>query len=297
MKPFLKWAGGKTLLLNIIKTELPTNINEYHRFVEPFVGGGAIFLDFLENDMFEEYVVNDVNSKLIGVYKTIKEKPEELIKGLNVIVDEYLKMEPLSLEREKMYYDIREKFNQKGNNELVTSIYFIFLNKTCFNGLYRENSKGYFNVPIWSYKNPKFFDSGLIRNISELLNKKKDNGEDKVILLNTSFEALDNYVDENTFVYFDPPYRPVTKGGFNSYHKSGFNDDKQKELCEFYQKLNDKNAKLMLSNSDPKNLDENDLFFDELYKGFNIQRVLAKRNINSNGADRGAITELLIKNY
>ena len=297
MKPFLKWAGGKTLLLNIIKTELPTNINEYHRFVEPFVGGGAIFLDFLENDMFEEYVVNDVNSKLIGVYKTIKEKPEELIKGLNVIVDEYLKMEPLSLEREKMYYDIREKFNQKGNNELVTSIYFIFLNKTCFNGLYRENSKGYFNVPIGSYKNPKFFDSGQIRNISELLNKKKDNGEDKVILLNTSFEALDNYVDENTFVYFDPPYRPVTKGGFNSYHKSGFNDDKQKELCEFYQKLNNKNAKLMLSNSDPKNLDENDLFFDELYKGFNIQRVLAKRNINSNGADRGAITELLIKNY
>lgn len=297
MKPFLKWAGGKTQLLDVIKEELPNDIDSCYRFVEPFVGAGAVFLEFLESDRFEEYIINDVNSKLIGIYRTIKERPEELINDLSVLVNHYLGLEVGSPEREEMYYDIRHRFNQDGNSELLTSVYFIFLNKTCFNGLYRENSKGHFNVPVGSYKNPSFFNPEQIREISRLLNKKKANGEDRVTLLNKSFESLTEYVNENTFVYFDPPYRPVTKGGFTSYNKSSFNDDSQKKLCEFYKTLNVKRAKLMLSNSDPKNLDENDLFFDELYEEFNIKRVSAKRSINSNGAARGAITELLIKNY
>lgn len=298
MKPFLKWAGGKTQLLDVIKEELPNDIDNCYRYVEPFVGAGAVFLEFLENDMFEEYIINDINSKLIGVYRTIKERPEELINDLSVLANHYLGLEFGSQERKEMYHDIRSKFNQDGNSELSTSVYFIFLNKTCFNGLYRENSKGHFNTAFGNYKNPGFFNPEQIREISRLLNKKKANGEDRVILLSKSFESLTEYIGENTFVYLDPPYRPISKGGFTSYNKSDFNDDSQKRLCEFYKTLNIKCAKLMLSNSDPKNLDENDLFFDELYEGFSIKRISAKRKINvSSVAGSGVITELLIKNY
>lgn len=298
MKPFLKWAGGKTQLLDVIKEELPNDIDSCYRFVEPFVGAGAVFLEFLENDMFEEYIINDINPKLMGVYRTIKEKPEELINDLSILANHYLELEFGSQERKEMYHDVRNKFNQDGNSELLTSVYFIFLNKTCFNGMYRENSKGCFNTAFGNYKNPSFFNPEQIREISRLLNKKKANGEDRVILLNKSFESLTEYVNENTFVYLDPPYRPISKGGFTSYNKSNFNDDSQRRVCEFYKTLNVKCAKLMLSNSDPKNLDENDLFFDELYEGFNIKRILAKRKINmSSIAGSGVVTELLIKNY
>jgi len=295
IKPFLKWAGGKTQLLDEIISRLPKDIRNIKRYVEPFVGAGSVFLYFLENEYFEEYIINDINSKLINLYKVIRDNLEELIGEITELKNKYLSLE--MEEREELFYFIRGKFNSLDCNKVQLAAYFIFLNKTCFNGLYRENLKGEFNVPFGKHKNPSFFDETLLLGISEFLNMKNNNGEYKVKILNKNFYELDKYIDNNTFVYCDPPYRPVTVGGFTSYNKSNFNDEAQILLRDFYKAMSDKGAKMMLSNSDPKNLDENDTFFDDLYSEFSIERVYAKRNINSIGSKRGKITELLITNY
>ncbi len=295
VKPFLKWAGGKSQLLHEIIQELPINIKQIKRYVEPFVGAGAVFIHFLENNYFEEYIINDINSKLINLYKVIRDRPDDLIEKLEKLKAQYLESD--SEEREQLFYKIRTNFNNEECDIIQSSAYFIFLNKTCFNGLYRENSKGEFNVPFGKYKNPSFFDELQLREISRLLNLKNENGEFKVKILNKSFDELEEYVDINTFVYCDPPYRPVTLGGFTSYNKSNFNDKEQILLRDFFETLHKKGAKVMLSNSDPKNLDEKDNFFDDLYSKFNIKRVYAKRAINSAGDKRGKITELLITSY
>lgn len=295
IKPFLKWAGGKSQLLNEIIQELPGDIKNLKRYVEPFVGAGAVFLCFLENDYFEEYIINDINSKLINLYTVVRDNPQDLIKEVKELKTKYLNGE--YEERESLFYEIRDKFNNPDCRGVKLAAYFIFLNKTCFNGLYRENSKGNFNVPFGKYNNPSFFDEAQIMEISRLLSLKNENDEFKVKILNKSFSELEEYIDYDTFVYCDPPYRPVTVGGFTSYNKSNFNDESQILLGDFYKVLDAKGAKIMLSNSDPKNLDEKDNFFDDLYSDFSIKRVYAKRNINSVGSGRGKITELLITNY
>ncbi|WP_291631052.1 DpnII family type II restriction endonuclease [Clostridium sp.] len=295
IKPFLKWAGGKSQLLDEIIQELPADIKKLKKYVEPFVGAGAVFICFLENNYFEEYIINDINSKLINLYTVIRDNPQELIKEMQELKTKYLNAE--YEEREKLFYEIREKFNNPDCRGIKLAAYFVFLNKTCFNGLYRENSKGDFNVPFGKYSNPSFFDETQIMGISRLLSLKNKNGEFKVKILNKSFSELEEYIDDNTFVYCDPPYRPVTVGGFTSYNKSNFNDEAQILLRDFYKGIDAKGAKIMLSNSDPKNLDEKDNFFDDLYSDFSIKRVYAKRNINSVGSGRGKITELLITNY
>lgn len=295
VKPFLKWAGGKSQLLNEIIQELPTDVKQMKRYVEPFVGAGAVFIHFLENNYFEEYIINDINSKLINLYKVIRDKPEDLIEEVQKLKTEYLEAE--LEEREKLFYKIRTDFNSIDSRSIQLAAYFVFLNKTCFNGLYRENSKGRFNVPFGKYKNPSFFNEAQLREISRLLNLRNESGEFKVKILNKSFDELEEYIDGDTFVYCDPPYRPVTTGGFTTYNKSNFNDEAQVLLRDFYKTLHKKGAKIMLSNSDPKNLDKNDNFFDDLYSKFNIKRVYAKRAINSVGTKRGKISELLITNY
>ncbi|NFE94329.1 DpnII family type II restriction endonuclease [Clostridium botulinum] len=295
IKPFLKWAGGKSQLLGEIIQELPADVKKLRKYVEPFIGAGAVFICFLENDYFEEYIINDINSKLINLYTVIRDKPEDLISEIQELKTKYLNLE--SEEREKLFYEIRANFNNSDCNSINLASYFIFLNKTCFNGLYRENSKGNFNVPFGKYSNPSFFDEEQLMEISRLLNLRNENGEFKVKILNKSFNELEEYIDADTFVYCDPPYRPVTVGGFTSYNKSNFNDEAQTLLRNFYKVIDAKGAKIMLSNSDPKNLDEKDSFFDDLYADFIIKRVYAKRNINSVGSGRGKITELLITNY
>ncbi len=297
MKPFLKWAGGKSQLLDVINSELPLDIKEKKIYIEPFVGAGALFFYFLENNMFEKYIINDINSKLINLYTVIRDNPNLFIKGLKELKDLYLSLDIESDKRSEMFYEIRDKFNSNDIGDIDLAVYFVFLNKTCFNGLYRENSKGEFNVPFGKYKNPSFFDEENILDISRALNKRNDKGEFVVTITNDYFSSVKKYLDKDTFMYLDPPYRPITLGGFNSYNKSGFNDEKQIELRDFYEEMSAKGAKLMLSNSDPKNLDINDNFFDELYSKFNIIRVKAGRSINSNGKSRGKISELLIKNY
>ena len=295
VKPFLKWAGGKTQLLDEIIKESPANIKQLKKYVEPFVGAGAVFFHFLKNDHFEEYVINDINSKLINLYKVIRDNPEDLIKEIEELKTKYLESE--IEEREKLFYAVREEFNNEEISNIKSASYFMFLNKTCFNGLYRENSRGKFNVPFGKYKNPSFFNEEQLKGISGLLNLKNESGEFKVKMLNKGFNELQEYIDSDTFVYCDPPYRPVTVGGFTAYNKSNFNDDSQILLRDFYRDIAAKGTNIMLSNSDPKNLDEQDNFFDDLYSDFNIKRVYAKRNINSVGSKRGKITELIITNY
>lgn len=300
MKPFIKWAGGKTELLPVLEEELPKEIREKKEidtYIEPFVGAGAVFIYLSSNYKFKKIIINDINYKLINVYESIKNNCEELIVDLEELRREYLEYEE-DEDKKEMYLRIRDEFNNWDSvNKTKQAANFIFINKTCFNGLYRENKSGGYNVPWGQHKNPSMFDEEQITNMSKILNSKDEEGNDKVIICCGEYKELEKYVDENTLVYMDPPYRPITKSGFTSYNKSGFNDDAQIELAKFYEELSDKGAKVMLSNSDPKNYQEDDEFFDDLYEKFKIQRVSVSRMINSKGSGRGKVKEILVTNY
>lgn len=292
VKPFVKWAGGKGQLIPVIKENLPIELeeNKIIRYVEPFVGGGALLFYLLGNYKFDEVIINDVNKDLINLYLVIKNEVEELIVELKKMSDEYLILN--DKDRKEYYYKIRKEFNETQQDTIKKSAYFIFLNRTCFNGLYRVNKKGKFNVPCGKYKNPLILDEKNLFNVSRILKNVK--------ILNDDFEIIGKYVDESTFVYLDPPYRPLnTTSSFTSYNELVFDDREQIRLAEFCHKLDRKGGKLMLSNSDPKNMDKDDDFFNKHYKKeiFNIHRVKARRNINSRAEKRGYISELLILNY
>ncbi len=289
VKPFVKWAGGKNQLLNEIRKKYPIKIDKY---CEPFVGGGAVLLDILTNYRPKEILVNDINSELINAYSQIQDNVEELIDMLSEMQNNFWTKN--DEERKAIYLIKRERFNnlktdEKVENSLEKAALFIFLNKTCFNGLYRVNRKGLFNVPIGSYKNPPICDAENFRFISGLLKNVQIKCGD--------YSECANFIDGNTFVYIDPPYRPLTvTASFTSYSEYGFDDEKQIELKEFIDKISAKGARFVASNSDPKNSDENDNFFDDLYSSYTIIRVSAKRMINSKATGRGNINELLICN-
>lgn len=223
----------------------------------------------------------------------IRDNVNELVDKLTILDKEYKEKDAIS--RKSYYYKKRDSFNELiANTSTQYSIekasLFIFLNKTCFNGLYRVNSKGLFNVPIGSYKNPLICDVENLTAVSEKLKNVKINNKNYL-------ESLD-FIDKNTFVYIDPPYRPLSRtSNFTAYTKLEFNDDSQIELSNFAKEIDKVGAKIMLSNSDPKNVDESDTFFDDIYKGFNIFRIEANRMINSKAKNRGKISELLITNY
>lgn len=298
-KPFLKWAGGKTQLLPEIQKRLPFELESgiIKRYIEPFIGGGAVFFNLSQFFNLEEIIISDINIELLIVYKTVKEDVDALIEQLNRLKKRFLSMS--DEEREKFYYEQRSEFNQNveefkfahyRSSWIKRTAQFIFLNHTCFNGLYRTNSKLLFNVPFGKYAQPGIFDENNLRAVSALLQR--------VEILQGDFEICEYLADDKTFIYFDPPYRPISKtSNFSTYHKSEFTDADQKRLAEFFRRLAAKGTRLMLSNSDPKNESPTDEFFDELYKGFRIERVKASRAINSNGAKRGRISELIITNY
>lgn len=300
MKPFIKWAGGKTELLPVLEEEFPQEIRESKEidtYIEPFVGAGAVFIYLSSNYKFNRIVINDINYKLINVYESIKNNCGELTDDLEKLKQEYLGYKE-DEDKKEMYLRIRDEFNDwKSVNKIKQAANFIFINKTCFNGLYRENKSGGYNVPWGQHKNPSIYDKEQLINMSKILNTKDEEGNDKVIICCGEYKDLKKYVDERTLIYMDPPYRPITKSGFTSYNKSGFNDDAQIELAKFYEKLSDKGAKVMLSNSDPKNYQEDDEFFDDLYKKFNVRRVSVSRMINSKGTGRGKVKEILVTNY
>lgn len=291
VKPFVKWAGGKGQLLSEIQKLYPAELGErITKYAEPFIGGGAVLFDILSKYDLEQVYISDINADLINTYKAIKENVEDLICELQKLQSDFI---PLDTEKRKLYYyDRREEFN---NVKLDDSInirkagLFIFMNKTCFNGLYRVNKKGGFNVPMGAYKNPCICDEKNLINVSELL--------ENVTIVCGDFKKSNDFIDDKTFVYFDPPYRPLTKtASFTSYTEFDFNDENQKELAEYALILKSKGAKVVLSNSDPKNTDEEDNFFDDIYSNFLITRVGANRMINSKSSARGKINELIITN-
>lgn len=290
-KPFLKWAGGKTQLLKDIYQYIDraSNIKKY---AEPFVGGGALLFNMLSKYNLEHVYISDINPALINVYKQVRENVDLLIEELSKIEQAFL---ALDTEKRKFFYlDKRKKFNETNLNDnaskLKSAALFIFLNKTCFNGLYRVNRRGEFNVPIGSYKNPQICDEGNLKAVSKLLQK--------VEIVCGDYRKSFKFIDKNTFVYFDPPYRPLSgTSNFTSYTANSFNDEHQKELAEYFSKIDAKKAKILLSNSDPKNNNPHDMFFDKLYSKYNISRVLASRIINCDGKSRGQLTELLISNF
>lgn len=298
-RPFLKWAGGKTQLLSQLGKYFPERLLEgkIKKYVEPFVGAGAVFFFLNFKFKFDSVILNDINEELILTYKVIQSSIDELIKVLSVLESSYLKAGDLS-EKEKIYYEQRDLFNQEkttldyknySENWLYHAARMIFLNKTCFNGLYRQNRKGGFNVPFGKRDNPTICDKVNLRAVNSALKN--------VTLVCGDFKELTNYIDDETFVYMDPPYRPLSStSSFTDYSKVPFNDDSQKELANWYRVLDSMGAALMLSNSDPKNADGNDNFFENLYEGFNINRIKASRAINSKGSGRGKINELLIIN-
>ena len=296
VRPFVKWVGGKSKLIPQMEQYYPKELKEkkIDVYIEPFVGGGAILIDILKKYNIKKIYAFDINKNLINCYNIIKDKVDSLVLELKKLEEEYLKLDDEN--RKEYYYDIRKKYNliniENEKEALEKTTYFIFLNKTCFNGLYRENRRGQFNVPIGKYKNPTICDEKNLIELSKLIKN--------VTFINGDYRESYKYIEENTFIYFDPPYRPINKtSSFTSYSKEDFNDENQKELGEYFRKINDNNSnvKLMLSNSNPKNNNEEDDFFEQIYNGFKINEIKANRMINSNKEKRGKISELLITNY
>jgi len=291
-KPFLKWAGGKTQLISSIESSLHPNIlKEKFTYLEPFVGSGAILFWMLNNfPNLEKAVINDINSDLINTYRTIAKSPRELISILKVLQTDYHALQDDEEEKKKYYYQNREFYNTRSTDSTTQAALFIFLNRTCFNGLYRVNSKNLFNVPMGSYKTPTICDEQNILAVSNVLQK--------VEILNGDYTETLKHASKNSFFYFDPPYKPLSEtSSFNSYAKDEFNDAEQIRLRDFCSELERLGHKWMLSNSDVKGKDVNDTFFDDIYSSFVISRVRARRNINANAEKRGELNELLITNY
>lgn len=291
LKPFVKWVGGKSQLVEQIEKMLPSDGEKtLIKYVEPMVGGGALFFSILSKYDFEELYISDINAELINAYQAVKNDVENLIAKLNEMQMLFLPIDENG--RKYFYYTVRERFNSTALTEETATdkaAQFIFLNKTCFNGLYRVNRKGQFNVPMGAYKNPTICDDENLRNIHEALQN--------VTIVCGDYSLSKSFIDKDTFVYLDPPYRPISEtSAFTAYNSDVFDDEEQIRLSKFIDEINLSGAKIVLSNSDPKNVNEDDNFFDDLYKNYKINRVEASRAINSKGDKRGKINELLICN-
>jgi DNA adenine methylase len=299
-KPFLKWAGGKTQLLEQLRVNYPPELGNGRitHYIEPFLGGGAVFLDVMQRSAVTKAHLFDINPELIVAYTALQRDPQGLIDRLTDYRRQYLEKDDTG--RTEFFYARRAHYNaQKATIDFAVfsgawverTADLIFLNKTCYNGLFRVNSSGNFNVPFGRYAKPEIFDADNIRAVSHLLQR--------ATIQCGRFETCRAVVDANTFVYFDPPYRPISAtSSFTSYAADRFDDNDQRRLAAFFAELHaSTGARLMLSNSDPKNNAPDDHFFDDLYAGFNVRRVAASRMINSVAGGRGKITELLVTNY
>jgi len=290
-KPFLKWAGGKTQLINDIEKSLPKDLTKSKfTYVEPFVGSGAILFWMLKNfPNLEKALINDINEDLINTYRTIAAKPKELISILEILQNEFHSLEGNEDDKKVYYYKKRELYNTRKEEQSGQAALFIFINRTCFNGLYRVNKNNLYNVPMGGYKKPTICDKDNILAVSKTLQK--------VEILCGDYEQTLEYASPKSLFYFDPPYKPLNEtSSFTSYSKDEFNDKDQIRLRDFCNKLDILNHTWMLSNSDVKGKDQNDNFFDDLYSNYLITRVDARRSINSNPEKRGSLKELLITN-
>ena len=288
-KPFLKWAGGKSWLIEHIEPLLPPYLSSNSfTYVEPFVGSGAMLFWFLDRfPKMEKAIINDLNGDLINVYRTIALQPEELISILDIMQKEYHFLEDDEDGKKIYYYDKRDKFNLRDCSNVDHAALFIFLNRTCFNGLYRVNKSNKYNVPMGRYKNPTICDRSNLLAVSEALKKVEIRCGD----------YADTLVESgNPIYYFDPPYKPISvSSSFGAYTKDGFGDGDQLRLKEFCDILDGKGYNWFLSNSDVRE-NGGDNFFDDMYSDYNILRVNAKRSINSNKDGRGLVSEIIINN-
>lgn len=279
-KPFVKWVGGKGKLVPELEKYFPKKFN---RYFEPFVGGGALFYEVIQKNNIVFSSINDINKKLIVTYKQIQQDPKKIISLLKNIENEYKK---LSLEEQKEYfYTIRKKYNKESLDNITIAVYLIFLNKTCFNGMYRENSKGEYNIPFGDQKNPTICDEKNILAVSKCLKNTEIN--------NLSFEEAVEKCKKGDYIYFDPPYYPINAtSSFTSYSKNSFGPREQEKLRNVFIKLARKGCFVMLSNS-------NTDFIKEIYKEYKdyFKYIYATRSINSNGNKRGKILEIVITNY
>jgi DNA adenine methylase len=294
-KPFIKWAGGKGQLLPEIQQMYSSYMGKiYTKYVEPFVGGGAVLFDVLNKFDIESVYISDLNRELILTYKAIQKSVHPLIARLQEL---QLLNELDAAGRKATYYEKRKRFNELKSQEKLSeeqsiecASLLIYLNKTCFNGLYRVNKKGEFNVPVGSYTNPTICDTDNLLAVSEKLQN--------VHISCASYEMSESVIDENTFVYIDPPYRIIgTQANFTSYTELPFDNDAQEALVDFVKRMDEKGAAILLSNSDPTNFGIQDDFFDTRFAGCEIKRVYANRMINSKSSERGKISELLIRMF
>lgn len=291
-KPFIKWAGGKTQLLTQFERIFPNDLDKVNSFtyIEPFVGGGALLFYMLQNfPNIGRAIINDVNPNLTTAYRVVRDTPELLITELKRVQLEFRQLN--SEEAKKDYFlNIRRSYNFEKHDDIMKTAQFIFLNRTCFNGLHRLNSKGHFNVPFGKYANPTICDEALIMEDSSVLQN--------VEILCGDYSQIEQFADDNTFVYFDPPYRPLNAtSSFTSYAKESFDDAEQIRLAQFFARLARLGCKMMLSNSDCSSHNPSDTFFEELYGNYIIDRVHASRSVNANASKRGKLTEILVRNY
>ncbi|MCH7676297.1 DNA adenine methylase [candidate division KSB1 bacterium] len=298
-QPFLKWAGGKTQHIKKFQKFYPAELKngKIKRYFEPFLGSGAVFFDVAQKYKIDSALLCDINEELILTYLVIQRDVDKLLEYLLRYKKSYLKLD--TEKQKEFYYELRTNYNlQRFNidykkyseNWIPRAAQLIFMNKTCYNGLFRMNSKGEFNSPVGRYKNPKIFDEENLQKISELLQMAE--------VCKLHFADIKSKARKSSFVYFDPPYRPLNRtASFTSYSTFQFNDPQQIELANLFKALDKKQAKLMLSNSDPKNEDPSDNFFDELYEDYHLYRIKANRMINSKKDKRGKINEILVLNY
>ena len=282
VKPFLKWVGGKRKLIPQLEAKFPDYIksNEF-TYVEPFLGGGAMFFHLITKYNIKKAYLNDLNDKLIDCYQNVRDHSEKLIKQLKKLEKNYY----ASGDKKLFYLESREEFNNLGSS-VKKSALLIFLNKTGFNGMYRENSKGHLNIPFGDMGNPKICDKDLIENISKLLN------ENDIEFSSKSFEDI-LINEKSVFYYLDPPYRPISKtSDFTSYTSNKFDDELQLKLKEYCNKINLKDSFVMQSNSFSE-----DKFFQKLYSDMKIKNIYAARSISADGSKRGKAKEILITNY
>ncbi|MBQ8224705.1 MAG: DNA adenine methylase [Bacteroides sp.] len=286
-KPFVKWVGGKGQLIEQLEAMLPADFDQWENvtYIEPFVGGGAMLFYMLQaHPNIQSAVINDINEDLTTCYKVVKQFPQQLVDSLSGIQKEYYALQSEE-SRKQFFMQMRAEFNTKSLDPIRNTTLFFFLNRTCFNGLYRVNKSGLFNVPFGRYTTPTICDANTIFADSELLQR--------VEILTGDYTQTIDYAQGNSFFYFDPPYRPLNEtSSFNDYAKEAFNDLAQKRLKKFCDRVQMAGFRFMLSNSDCK-----DGFFDDLYMQYQIARVWASRSVNANPNKRGKLTELLIKNY
>ncbi len=286
----LKWAGGKSQLLDTFQHCYPPGLKTgtIHRYIEPFVGSGAVLFDVAAQFPVDALIALDRNPRLMAAYVVIRDDAPALIDYLAVWQARYWAADETA--RHQIYYQVRDRFNAQTGSAVEQAAALVFLNRTCFNGLYRVNRQGRFNTPIGRYRQPLICDAENLLRVQAVLQR--------VDLRVGDYHDVLDQVDAHTFVYCDPPYRPLSAtASFTAYAANAFGDDQQRELAAFLRTCRDRGAAVMLSNSDPHNIDPSDDFFDTLYHDWVITRVPARRAINSNKDRRGPIRELVITNY